>query len=151
MAPSSVKPEISCRLELEYARIFSLPYRRYPVYIIYSFKQNNLYLCYPSTIQIISQEQLNVDIFSSHGQSSPGQEQPEGWEHPLSVFAANIWIIGFMVFKLTGLDSRFQCKNRFKKICTESQDITKKVYKIGLPNQTCKIWYILTDISGLDA
>ena len=42
-------------------------------------------------MQIISQKQLNVDIFSSHGQSSLGQEQPQGWEHPLSVFAANIW------------------------------------------------------------
>ena len=51
----------------------------------------NLYLCYPSNIQIISQEQLNVGIFSSHGQSSHGQERPQGWEHPLNVFAANIW------------------------------------------------------------
>ena len=35
------------------------------------------------------------------------------------------------------------------KICTESQDINKKVSKIGLPNQTSKIWHILADISGL--
>ena len=60
-------------------------------------------------------------------------------------------LMGFMVFKSTGLDSRFQRKNRFWKICTESQDITKKVSKIGLPNQTSKIWHILADISGLGA
>ena len=59
--------------------------------------------------------------------------------------------MGFMVFKSTGSDSRFQRKNRFWKICTESQDITKKVSKIGLPNQTSKIWHILTDISVLGA
>ena len=52
--------------------------------IIHSLKQNNLYLSYPSNMQIIPQKQLNVDIFS-------GQEQFQGWEHPLSVFAANIW------------------------------------------------------------
>ena len=34
-------------------------------------------------------------------------------------------------------------------MCTESKDITKKVSKIGLPNQTSKIWHILADISGL--
>ena len=33
--------------------------------IIYSLKQNNLYLSFPSNIQIISQEQLNADIFSN--------------------------------------------------------------------------------------
>ena len=38
----------------------------------------------------------------------------------------------------------------FKK-STESQDIIKKVFKIGLPNQTTKIWHILADISGLNA
>ena len=59
--------------------------------------------------------------------------------------------MGFMVFKSTGSDSRFQRKNRFWKICTESQDITKKVSKIGLPNQTSKIWHILADISVLGA
>ena len=59
--------------------------------------------------------------------------------------------MGFMVFKSTGSDSRSQRKNRFWKICTESQDITKKVSKIGLPNQTTKIWHILADISGLGA
>ena len=57
--------------------------------IIHFLKQNNLYLS--SSIKIISQKQLNVDIFSGHGQSSLGQEQSQGWQHPLSVFAANIW------------------------------------------------------------
>ena len=56
-----------------------------------------------------------------------------------------------MVFKSTSSDSRFQRKNRFWKVCSESEDINKKVSKIGLPNQTTKIWHILTDISGLGA
>ena len=63
-------------------------------------------------------------------------------------------IIGFMVFKLTDLDSRSQRKNRFWKICTESWDIVKNVFKsakIGLPNQTSKIWHILAVFSGLGA
>ena len=55
-------------------------------------KQNNLYLRYSFSIQIISQEQLNVDIFSSHGQSSLGQEQPQEGEHLISVFVADIGI-----------------------------------------------------------
>ena len=38
--------------------------------------------------------------------------------------------MGFMVFKSTGSDSRFQRKNRFRKIYTECQDITKKGSKI---------------------
>ena len=59
--------------------------------------------------------------------------------------------MGFMVFKSTGLNSRFKRKNRFWKNCTESQNITKKVSKIGLPNQTRKIWHISADISELDA
>ena len=36
-------------------------------------------------------------------------------------------------------------------MCTESKDIAKKVSKIGLPNQTGKIWHIFADISGLGA
>ena len=39
--------------------------------VINSWRQNNLHLSSPSNMQ----EQLNVDIFSSHGQSSLGQEQ----------------------------------------------------------------------------
>ena len=35
--------------------------------------------------------------------------------------------MGLMVFKLTGLDSRFQCKNWFSKICTEFRDIGQNV------------------------
>ena len=35
--------------------------------------------------------------------------------------------MGFMVFKSTSLDSRFQRKNRFWKICTESRDIGQNV------------------------
>ena len=54
-------------------------------------------------MQNISQEQLNVDIFSGHEQSSLGQEQPKGWEHPLSVSAANIWTSGHNVRLLSKL------------------------------------------------
>ena len=60
-------------------------------------------------------------------------------------------IMGIMVFKSSGLDTQFQRKNQFRKICTESQDITKKVSKICHPNQTSKICHILANISGLDA
>ena len=49
-----------------------------------------------------------------------------------------------MVFKSTG-------KNQFWKIRTESQVITKKLSKIGIPNQTIKIWHIFADILGLGA
>ena len=53
-----------------------------------------------------------------------------------------------MVFKLTGSDSWFQCKNRFGKICTESWDIGKKVSKYaGLVWQP-GFWHILIHISG---
>ena len=68
---------------------------------------------------------------------------------PLKVKNKIVRIIGFMVFKSTGTISRFQRTNRFWKICNESQDNTKKLSKIGLPNQTSKIWHILADISGL--
>ena len=60
-------------------------------------------------------------------------------------------IIGFMVFKTTGSDSRFQRKNWFWKICPKSWDIGQNVSKICLPNQTSKISHILADISGLCA
>ena len=46
--------------------------------IVYYLKQNNLFLSCLSNMQIISQEQLNVNIFSGHGQSFLGQEQPQG-------------------------------------------------------------------------
>ena len=63
----------------------------------------------------------------------------------------SVWNMRFMVFKSTGSDSRFQRKNRFWKMCNESRDIGQKVSKIGLPNQTSKIWHFLADISGLVA
>ena len=50
-----------------------------------------------------------------------------------------------MVIESTSSDWWFQRKNLFWKICTKSQNITKKVSKIGLPNQTSKIWHILGD------
>ena len=39
----------------------------------------------------------------------------------------NVWNIGFMLFKSTGLDSRFQRMNRFWKTCTESWDISQNM------------------------
>ena len=73
------------------------------------------------------------------------------WLLPLYKWKKIVWIIGFMVFKSTNSDSRFQRKNRFWRICTESQDINKKMSKIGLPNQTTQICHIWADISGLGA
>ena len=46
---------------------------------------------------------------------------------PLLVKKKIVRIIGFMVFKSTGLISLFQCKNRFWKICTGSRDIGQNV------------------------
>ena len=54
-----------------------------------------------------------------------------------------------MVLKTTSLSSRFQHKNRFGKIRTESRDISRNGTKFSAPNQICKILYILNDISGL--
>ena len=70
---------------------------------------------------------------------------------PLYKWKKIVWIIGFTVFKSTDSDSRSQRKNRVWKICIESQDISKKVPKIVLPNQTSKIWHIFANISGLGA
>ena len=56
--------------------------------------------------------------------------------------------MGFMVFKTTGLNPRFQRKNRFWKICTGSRDIKQNVPKIRTPNQTCIILDVLANISG---
>ena len=58
------------------------------VEIIHSLKQNNLYTSYPSNMQIITQEQLNVDIFSSQ-ESWPGAA-PVSLLQIFAIFA-NIW------------------------------------------------------------
>ena len=60
-------------------------------------------------------------------------------------------IIGFMVFKTTGFESRFKRKNWFWKIRPKYWNIGQNVSKICLPNQTSKISHILADISGLCA
>ena len=99
---------------------------------------------------------INNNIISSQKKFQPNRSflrppefPPKFGSDPFEGKKKIVQIIGFMVFKSTGLDSRFQRKNRFWKICTESPDITKKVSKIGLPNETSKIWHILADISGL--
>ena len=59
--------------------------------------------------------------------------------------------LGFMVLKTTGLTSRFQCKNRFWKLCFQSRDIDQKVSKFEDLVWRAKFWYILTNISGSEA
>ena len=54
-----------------------------------------------------------------------------------------------MVLKTTGLSSRFQQKNRFWKICTESWDIGQNVGKYGGLVWQPDFGHILADISGL--
>ena len=58
---------------------------------------------------------------------------------------------GFMVLKTTGLSSRFQCKNRFWKICTGSRYIEQNVWKYESLVWRPKFWHILLNISGLGA
>ena len=60
-------------------------------------------------------------------------------------------IIGFMVLKTTGLSPRFQCKNRFWKICIGSRDIGKKVANFRRFAWTAKFGYFFANISGLGA
>ena len=60
-------------------------------------------------------------------------------------------IIGFMVFKSTGLDSRFQCKNQFGKICTESRDISQNVSNFGGLVWKADFWHFFGNILGLGA
>ena len=52
-----------------------------------------------------------------------------------------------MVLKTTGLISRFQCTNRFWKICPGSRDIYQNVPKFRSPNQTCIFSDVLVNIS----
>ena len=75
---------------------------------------------------------------------------PQNFSDPF-IRKKNVQIIGFIIFKSTGSISRFQRKNRFWKIRTESQGTTKKLSKIDIPNQTSKIWHIFSDISELGA
>ena len=56
--------------------------------------------------------------------------------------------IGFMVLKTTGLSSRFQCKNRFWKIRTESRDIGQNVSKYEGLVWRPEFGHILVNISG---
>ena len=60
-------------------------------------------------------------------------------------------IIGFMVFKMTGSDSRFQRKNRFWKICTESRDIGQNVSNFAGLVWKAVFGHVFADISGLGA
>ena len=59
-----VTPNIQLAIPDKISKIKELHHMQVEI-IIHSLKQNNLYLSYPSNMQIITQEQLNVDIFSS--------------------------------------------------------------------------------------
>ena len=63
----------------------------------------------------------------------------------------NVRIIGFMVFKTIGSDSRFQRKNRFWKICTESRDIGQNMWNFAGLIWKADFGNVLADISGLGA
>ena len=56
-----------------------------------------------------------------------------------------------MVLKTTGLSPRFQRKNRFWNICTESWDIGKNVSDFSFSSKMSKISYLFANISGPDA
>ena len=59
--------------------------------------------------------------------------------------------MGFMVLFSTGLNSRFQRKNRFWKRSTESWDIVQNMSKFGHFAQKANFWHLFADISGLTA
>ena len=54
-----------------------------------------------------------------------------------------------MVFKMTGLSSRFQRKNWFWRICTGSRNIDQNVPKFAGLVWRPNFWHILLNISGL--
>ena len=59
--------------------------------------------------------------------------------------------MGFMVFKSTGLDSRFQRKKQFWKICTESRDIGQNVSNFAGLVWKADFGHFFGNISGLGA
>ena len=59
--------------------------------------------------------------------------------------------MGFIILKTFDSSSRFQCKNRFLKICPVAWVICQNVINFGLPNQTFTFHHNLIDISGFDA
>ena len=63
----------------------------------------------------------------------------------------NVRIIGFMVFKTIGSDWRFQRKNRFWKICTESRDIGQNMWNFAGLIWKADFGNVLADISVLGA
>ena len=62
-----------------------------------------------------------------------------------------VQIMGFMVFKLTGLDSRLQRKKRFWKICTESRDIGQNVSNFAGLVWKAEFQHFFGNILGPDA
>ena len=70
---------------------------------------------------------------------------------PFKCEKKKIPFMGFMVFKSTGLDSQFQRKKWFSKICTESRDIGKNVSNFAGLVWKADFGHVLADISGLGA
>ena len=60
-------------------------------------------------------------------------------------------IMGFMVFKSTGLDSRFQRKNLVSKLCTESRDIGQNVSNFAGLVWKANFGHFFGNILGLSA
>ena len=59
-----------------------------------------------------------------------------------------ILYIGFIIFKMFVLSSRYQCKIRFWKIRTWARAIGQKVFDFDLPNQTSNFWHIFYHYFG---
>ena len=68
-------------------------------------------------------DKLTKQIQPNRSFLGPPEFPPKFSSDPFKGEKKIVPIMGFMVFKSTGLDSRFQRKNRFWKICTGSRDI----------------------------
>ena len=77
--------------------------------------------------------------------------QPQNFSDPFISENKIVPIIGSMVFKSTGSIPRFQCKNGFKKICTESRDIGQNVSNFAGLVWKADFWHLFGNILGLGA
>ena len=83
--------------------------------------------------------------------TNPPAKPPQNFSDPFISEKKIVRIIGFMVFKMTGSDSRFQRKNRFWKICTESRDIGQNVSNFAGLVWKAVFGHVFANISGLGA
>ena len=68
-------------------------------------------------------------------------QRSHGWQNGSDPFISKkkiVRIIGFIVFKLTGLDSRFQRKNRFEKFAPSPKIFIKKCQKSAFQTKPAK-------------